>query len=201
MLILKKIAITGGLSSGKSTVCKIFRNLGAYTVDSDEIVHNLLLHNRSLQSKIVNLLGNNVVENDLLDRKKIASIVFSDTEKLHALEHLIHPAVFDEIQNHYDKIKNSNTYSLFIAEVPLLYETGSQNLFDVVITVLSEEPECIKRFEKLNNPAESQFKDRMMRQISPQEKAVKANYVILNNGTIEDLKKQVSQLSLKLSSI
>lgn len=201
MLTLKKIAITGGLSSGKSTVCEIFRNLGAYTVDSDKIVHNLLLHNRYIQNKIIELLGNNVLEKGLLDRKKIASIVFSHPEKLHALESLIHPAVYDEIQNCYDKVKRNGNYSYFIAEVPLLFETGCQNLFDFVIVVMSEEKTCKERFENLKNPTEYQFKDRMMRQIPPREKAKKADFLILNDGTLEDLKKQVSQLSLKLSSI
>ena len=196
-----KIAITGGLSSGKSTVCKIFKDLGAFTVSSDEIVHHLLLNNRELQEKITSLLGQNILTNNLLDREKIAKIAFSDGEKLQLLEGLIHPAVFHEIQSSYEKIKNDKTYELFIAEVPLLYETKSQHLFDVVITVLSEEAQCKERFKTMRNKSEAQFDDRMLRQLPQKEKAASADFVIINNGSLEDLRVQVAQLSSKLRSI
>ena len=201
MLNLKKVAITGGLSSGKSTVCKIFRNLGAYTVSSDEIVHNLLENNRTLQRQIVNLLGSDILTNNLPDREKIAKQVFSNPEKLQALEGLIHPAVFHEIQSQYDKVKNSGKYILFVAEVPLLYESKGEGNFDAVITVVSEEKKCKDRFKILTNKSESQFDDRMMRQMSPKTKAAKANYLIMNNDSLEKLEAQVAQLSSKLRSI
>lgn len=201
MLNLKKVAITGGLSSGKTTVCKIFRDLGAYTVSSDEIVHNLLENNRTLQRQIVNLLGSDILTNNLPDREKIAKQVFSNPEKLQALEGLIHPAVFHEIESQYNKMKSDKNYSLFVAEVPLLYESKGQGNFDAVITVLSEEKKCKERFKTLTNKSESQFDDRMMRQMPPEAKAAKANYLIMNNDSLEKLQAQVAQLSSKLRSI
>lgn len=200
MLTLKKIAITGGLSSGKSTVCKIFRDLGAYTVSSDEIVHNLLTNNRTLQTQIINLLGSDILTNNLLDREKIAKTVFSDAEKLKALESLIHPAVFHEITQSYEKIKHEKEYGLFVAEVPLLYETESHNLFDAVVTVLSDDKKCKERFKTMKHKSEADFQHRMMRQISPSEKAARADFILLNNGSLEELQAQVVQLSSKLRS-
>lgn len=198
---MKKVAITGGLSSGKSTVCKIFQDLGAYTVSSDEIVHNILSSNRTLQTQIIDLLGSDILTNNLLDREKIAKKVFSDSEKLQALESLIHPAVFHEIQSQYDSIKTDKRYELFVAEVPLLYETSSQGLFDIIVTVLSDENQSKERFKTMKNKSEAEFNHRMMRQLSPKEKAARADYIILNDGSIEELQSQVTQLLSKLRSI
>lgn len=194
MLNLKIIAITGGLSSGKSTVCQIFKELGAYTVSSDEIVHNLLLHDRILQEKIARLLGADVLTNHHLDKEKIAERVFSDREKLKALERLIHPLVFHEISRIYDSIKNERGYPLFIAEVPLLFESKGAPHFDAIITVASDEKSCKERFLKQKGKTEAEFNDRMMRQMKTEEKAARSSHVILNTGTMDDLKKQVNKL-------
>ena len=197
---MKKVAITGGLSSGKSTVCKIFKDLGAYTVSSDEIVHNLLLHDRTIHQNILLLLGPEILSSNHIDRGKVAQIVFSDTKKLQALENLLHPAVFHEIQSLHKKVKEENKYALFIAEVPLLFETDHQSLFDTVVTVLSDQSKCRERFTNMTERKEADFDDRMMRQIPPQEKAARADFILMNNGTLADLKDQVTQLASQLRS-
>ncbi len=197
---MKKIAVTGGLSSGKSTVCGIFKDLGAYTVSSDEIVHNLFLNDRPLQRKIIDLLGSDIVVNNLLDRKKISNKVFSEPLKLQALERLIHPAVFNEIQTRYLQVCDNKEYAFFVAEVPLLFETDSQHLFDYVITVLSSEKKCKERFKIMTGQSESQFQERMIRQINPKQKAEKADFMLINNGSLDELYTQVVQLSSKLRS-
>ena len=200
MLTLRKVAITGGLSSGKSTVCEIFKDLGAYTVSSDQIVHQLLLHDRLLQKKIIRLLGPEILTNHHIDREKVAKLVFANQEKLQALEKLIHPAVFHEIQSLYNRVKKGSSHRLFIAEVPLLFETEQENLFDTVVTVLSNHETCKNRFNNMNNRSEADFNDRMMRQMSPEEKAARSDFILINNGTLEDLRAQVTELTSKLCS-
>ena len=200
MLTLRKVAVTGGLSSGKSTVCEIFKDLGAYTVSSDQIVHQLLLHDRLLQEKIIRLLGPEILTNHHIDREKVAKLVFANQEKLQALEKLIHPAVFHEIQSLYKREKKGSSHRLFIAEVPLLFETEQENLLDTVVTVLSNHETCKNRFNNMNNRSEADFNDRMMRQISPEEKAARSDFILINNGTLEDLRAQVTELTSKLCS-
>ena len=92
MLKLKRAAVTGGLSCGKSSVCRILSELGAYVVSADKIVHQLLSSDANLGQEIVHLLGPSVLVNQTLDRSRIAHIVFHDSELLKALEALVHPA-------------------------------------------------------------------------------------------------------------
>ena len=195
---MDKVAVTGGLSSGKSTVCKIFKHLGAYTVSSDDIVHHLLKTDPVLQKKIVDLLGKDVLIQNQIDREKVASNVFSNPEKLKALEAIIHPAVLHEIKKHIDIAAKDGNYPLFVAEVPLLYEVGAEALFDSVITVLCSEQICKERFSRLNPSIQEQFHDRMMRQLPPEAKAAKADYILLNNGDLQELQSQVEHLIKKI---
>ena len=118
MLDLKKIAVTGAVASGKSTVCNIFKNLNAYVVDSDKLVHQLLDIHTHLGKQITELLGPEIVENGQLNRKKIAQIVFQDLEKLTALETLIHPPVLQAIKDQYEDVRQKNEYSSFVVEIP-----------------------------------------------------------------------------------
>jgi dephospho-CoA kinase len=142
---LKKVAITGGISSGKSTACRIFKEFGAFVVSADEIAHQLLASDPKIQEEIVNLLGSDVLIQGKLDRQTIAEKVFSQLKKLNALEHLLHPRILHEIQRQYQAIKSNPKYSLFVAEVPLLYETQSESLFDFVVVILAKEDLCKKR--------------------------------------------------------
>ena len=105
--------MTGGLASGKSTVCRILKELGAYTVDADTIVHQLLSPKNAVGSKVIQLLGTNIITEDQIDRTKVANIVFKQPKLLTALEKILHPEVQKAIDREYDQI---------MSEVPLFVE-------------------------------------------------------------------------------
>jgi len=197
---LKKIAVTGGLSSGKSTVCQFLTELGAYVVSADEIVHNLLSSDPNVYQKVVDLLGSDVLVNNQLNREAIAEKVFSQPKMLHSLESILHPLVLLEIELKYQTVKNDPRYNLFVAEIPLLYETQKETLFDAVIVVLAEETLCKKRFLKKKRKDPAKFTQRILRQMPLQEKAAKAHFVLLNNGNLANLKNEVLKLASKLHS-
>ncbi len=201
MLNLRKIAITGGVSTGKSTVCRLLADRGAYVVDTDKIVHTLLSSDSQIRKQVINLLGAGVLVDGQINRKAIADKVFSDPETLKSLELLLHPAVFHEMQLQYQRVKDDPKYNLFVAEVPLLYETESSKLFDCVVVVLSERQLCLNRFTKENKGSLKSFEQRMQRQMEPKEKAAKANLVLINNDSIENLSNQVTKLLTKIRSI
>jgi dephospho-CoA kinase len=200
MLNLKKIAVTGGLASGKSTVCRMLEELGAYVVSADLIVHQLLSPDSTVGKQITQQFGSDLVSDGRIDRKKLADIVFSNPDQLRALEKILHPAVFEEIEKKYREVKDQNQYALFVAEIPLLYEANAEHNYDAVLTVIAPLQQCQQRFIEQGNHTEQEFKLRMGRQISPLEKAKKAHYIIENNSTISELKNQVIKTYSLLTS-
>jgi len=195
MLRLKKIAITGGLSCGKSAVCRIFKEQGAYVVSADEIVHQLLSSDTNLGQEIVHLLGPSVLINQTLDRSRIAHIVFQDFELLKALEALVHPAVYRELDRNYQKQQHHpHLPSFFVAEIPLLFESGRQKNYDFIVAVVADEEICCHRFKEATGLNQIEFKKRMARQLPLIDKARLADYVITNNGTLLDLQQATLEL-------
>jgi dephospho-CoA kinase len=193
---LLKVAVTGGLGSGKTTVCRLFKDLGAYVVSADQIVHELLTPDTELGKKAISLLGEEIVDGHQLNRLKIAQKVFSQRQLLRILEEMIHPAVFKEIENRYQRAnQEEHRYSLFVAEIPLLYEARAEASYDVTVCVIADPMVCKSRLEKERQQAIQDFEARSQRQMNPQAKASRADYTIENNGSLEDLKKKVEQLN------
>lgn len=186
--MLKKIAVTGGVASGKTTVCRLFQKLGASVVFADKIVHELLLPTTELGKQVMREFGT-------LDRKALAKQVFQDPKKLQRLEALIHPAVLKQIEEEYKKAKGS----CFVVEIPLLYEIGAEAFYDVVVAVVAEEKIAKKRFVA-QGFEENEFALRMQRQRPLQEKSAKADYTLRNESTLEELESQVIALQKKILS-
>lgn len=197
MLKLKKIAVTGGLSAGKTAVCQIFKELGAYIISADEIVHQLLSSRTPTAQQVILLLGSEILSGQTLDQSKIAAKVFTDPKLLTALEGILHPTVFDEIDKKYAQVSKEGKYTLFIAEVPLLYEANAQNRFDGVICVVADPKQCQNRFAK---QMKKNYKERIQRQIPLTEKSSKADYIIENNSSFEELKNRVKTIYSQLHS-
>lgn len=165
--------------------------MGAYVVDADAIVHELL--DTTLGKQVILLFGQEISENGKLNRKKIAEKAFKDPEKLAKLEALLHPAVFRKIEEFYKEACLSGRYSSFVVEMPLLFETKRESDYDVVVAVLADESVAKGRF------GSEEYDRRMKRQLSPSQKAARADYKILNVGTLADLKKEVVELNKKLN--
>lgn len=192
MLALKKVAVTGGVSCGKTTVCALLKESGAFVVSSDEIVHRLLSPQTAIGKQVIHLLGTDIVVGREIDRKKIANLVFSNPEKLHSLETLLHPVVREEIEHLYFSMKDHLDFTLFVAEVPLLYEANMESFFDHVITVIADPSIAQKRF-----PGEY-FAQRMERQALTSKKAAHADFTIVNNSDFDGLKQAVSKITSQL---
>jgi dephospho-CoA kinase len=201
MLKVKKIAVTGGLAAGKTTVCQIFKELGAFVVSADEIVHQLLSPGTAVGQQVISLLGSDVISGQQFDRKKIAAKVFSQPDLLSALEEIIHPAVFNEIERKYQQIAREKKYPLFVAEIPLLFEADEQRRFDAVVSVQADQELCQKRFVQQTQQPIDEFEKRMTRQMTPLEKASLAQYTIDNNGDLEQLKTQVITIYSQLTVV
>lgn len=200
MLKLSKIAVTGGLASGKSSVCRLLGEQGAYIVSADEIVHQLLSLNTSVGQQVISLLGSDIIEAGLFNRKKISEKVFSQPDKLKALEKILHPTVLMEIEKRYQYIKEKKQHSLFVAEIPLIYESDTSFHFDYVLCVVADAQICRQRFVQKTGLSETEYDKRMSFQMSQKDKASKADFTIVNNGDLKKLKNQVYSLLKELRS-
>lgn len=190
---IKKIAVTGGLSSGKSTVCQFFKELGAYVVNADEITHRLLSPDTKVAQQVIELFGPDIVSHGKIDRSKIAKKAFNNPILLQALENLLHPIILDEIEKEYQSVYSN--YPLFVAEIPLLFEIGADIDYSTTILVTADEQKCKERYETSKNVKQNDdFYQRKKRQMSAEEKAARATYIIENNCSLESLKMAVSKL-------
>jgi len=174
-----KVGVTGSIGSGKSVVCKIFECLGVPVFRADEEGRRLLREDKTIQKKVKDLFGEPVISDGQLDRKKIASVVFTDPQKLSSLNSIIHPAV----RNSFAEWAGRQNARLIIEEVAILFESAANKGLDKVIVVTSDEKDRIKRAMKRDKITESEVRLRMSRQWSQEEKAAKADFVITNEHT------------------
>lgn len=180
--------MTGGLASGKTCVLGFFRERGAYVVDTDEIVHKLLSPHHPIGKRVISTLGEEVLCGNTLDRRKIAEKVFQNRQLLEEFEQLIHPQVKKEIDALYTRASNSHKYSLFVVEVPLLFECGWEKYFDATIAVVADKELCRERLRAKDPRAVVDYESRSERQLPIEEKAERATFVINNNGTLTSLR-------------
>lgn len=194
MLKLRKVAVTGGLSCGKTSVCRFFKKFGAFVISADEIVHRLLSPETDLGQKVIQLIGSDIIINNQIDRSKIAQKVFNQPSLLKALEQIIHPAVEEEIKKQYEQANQQKKGKLFVAEIPLLFEAGTEGFFDTIITVVADPAISRQRFQNDTEKGAEEYEQRSQRQWPLEIKAQKADYVIVNNGNLKDLENETNKL-------
>lgn len=175
----------------------MLQELGAYVVSADQIVHQLFSL-KTVTQQIISLLGDKVIINGEIDRKKVAEIVFQSSERLRALEALLHPIVREEIQKHYERAMMKN-YPLFVVEIPLLFETEATSFYDSIVAVFCDEKIAASRFIEKTGCTKQEYEHRMQRQLSPEKKAERADFIVNNNGTKEELKQSAITLYYKLT--
>ncbi len=180
-----RIAITGSIASGKSTVAKILRDEGITVFDCDKCAHELLEANARCFDMIVKAFPDAVISG-VIDRKRLASIVFNDTKKLRILNNIMHPLIKEMM------LEQSEGTDLFIAEVPILFEAGWQDLFDRVLVVCSKEDKMIERLIK-KGYTEKEVIARIANQMDIKAKIALADDVIYNNGDLAGLKDEVDK--------
>ena len=194
--MMLKVGITGGIGSGKTTVCKLFEKLDIPVYYADDRAKKLLAEDQKVINQVKKLLGESIYKNGQPDRKKIAEIVFNDNEKLNQLNKIIHPAVaIDQEKWQQDQEKNNVPYTL--KEAALLFETGSYKQLDKIIVVDAPEALRIERVIKRDKVSEKEVKARMNKQWDAALKVQKADFVIDNSEKAE-LIPQVRAIQQKL---
>lgn len=193
---MKVIGITGPSGSGKTTLSSIFKNTyNAIIIDADAVAKKLSNDTTTEYYKeIVKLFGKeSLQENQQLNRKKIASIIYTNKEKKEALDKLTFKYVVSDINKQIEKNKKENCKYLGI-DVPLLYEAKMEKICNIVIAVVAEDKEKITRICKRDNVSEETAKKRLEIQNNNEFFTSKADFVIHNNGSIEKLKNSFEEI-------
>ena len=186
-----KIGITGGIGSGKSVVCELFRLHGIPVFDADIEAKKLNDTSPVIRQKLTQLFGNDLYENNRLHRQKLASLIFSNAENLQKVNAIIHPEVATQFAKWTSEQQNA---PFVIIETAILFEAGFDKLVDKIITVYASEKMRIERIAKRNNASMAQIKVRMNSQMSEEEKIRRSNIVIINDNR-ESLVAQVGALN------
>jgi dephospho-CoA kinase len=183
------IAVTGPFASGKSTFVGLLGELGAETVSADEIVHDLLAEDEATISSVVERFGDDVRDEQGVDRRALGRKVFGDPEALQDLENILHPLVRRETQR---RIAVSEA-GLFVAEVPLLFEGGSSADYDYTVAVVVPE-ERRRAWAAERGVDEAALMAIETRQLRQEEKARRADVVVQNDGGVDKLRRQAEEL-------
>jgi dephospho-CoA kinase len=186
------IGLTGGIAAGKSTALAAFERLGAATISSDAVVHELL-NSEPLLGRLTERWGEDVAPEGRVDRNKIGGIVFADPDELGWLESQIHPLVGERIGAWLGSLPGDADVA--VVEVPLLFEGEMAPVFDTTVAVVTADEVRRARAEARGHTLVG---EREARQLSQEEKADRAEHVVENDGTVEELEQRLSALVAKL---
>jgi dephospho-CoA kinase len=186
------IGLTGGIAAGKSEALAAFERLGAATISSDAVVHELL-DSDPLLGRVTERWGEDVAPEGRVDRARIGEIVFADPDELKWLEGQIHPLVGERIGAWLGSL--GADVGIAVVEVPLLFEGEMAPVFDTTVAVVTADEVRRARAEARGHTLVG---EREARQLSQEEKAAHAEHVIENDGTLKDLEKRLSALIVKL---
>lgn len=188
---MKKLAVTGSLAAGKSTVCRLLQEKGAVCVSADAIVSQFLEINHPIADQLIQLFGRDVVEGSGLriNEKYLADQLFGHPKQLAVVEQIMHPQVWKLICEAYRKAPSHAL--VFVAEVPLLYEVGWQSWFDAVIFVEAPYEVRLARFLIRPQASVQSFTTRQARLLDHEEKKRLSDYIVNTHTDLSDVSKQL----------
>ena len=190
------IGLTGNFGMGKSTALQLFSQLGAFTFDVDDFVHDLLAI-PAIIKRISAVLGKEVLifnsANTTLNKKHVADIIFENPVKRNAIEKIIHPEVLKTIKIRASEILRERPSAIIVFEVPLLFEAGYEKIFDKTVVVYCKRDKAVKRLSQKGFSRHETIK-RMRSQMAITDKKKLADYLIDNNKSIKETESQIRQI-------
>ena len=188
------IGITGSIACGKSTVSNYLKSKGYIVIDADKIGHEAL-DDDYVKEKLILAFGNEILENNKINRQKLGELVFGNSSNLNVLNSIIHPEIRKKIL---EKIDKNNDKELIFIDVALLFEAKFDDLVDKIIVVYVDENTQLTRLMKRNSISKKEALSRIVSQMSPTEKAKLGDYTVNNNldviNTYEQVDKVLSEL-------
>lgn len=197
-----RVGLTGGVACGKSTVAKMFADLGAQVADADSIAHELYRPGQEVYQELVKRFGQEIVKPDgEIDRGRLATVAFDDG-RVEELNKIVHPAVIRQQDRWIRELAARDPYAVAIVEAALIFEAGVKDRFDKVMVVTCRPAQKVTRFAERTGRSEADARADVERrtkaQIPDEEKARRADFVIDNSGSVEETRHQVQRIYAEL---
>jgi dephospho-CoA kinase len=194
--------LTGGVASGKSTVARMFEELGAKVIDADRIGHELLGSTQLPYNEIVRRFGKEVLDaSGEIDRRRLGAIVFSDAAKLRELNAILHPRIIERVEEEAQRYRAQDPRAVILVDAALIFEAGIGSRFEKLLVAWCPPEMQIDRLMAKAGLSRKKAEQRVAAQIPSDEKRRRADYVIDCSGSLEDTRKQVERLFLELRRI
>lgn len=184
------IGLTGGIAVGKSSVSDYLRKMGAEIIDTDKISSDII-EDRKIINNIVEEFGENILSGKKINKKKLRKIIFENSEKREKLNKIMHPSILEKVKENISKYEKNK---IVIVDMPLLYEVGFEKEVEKVIVVYCSLEIQLSRIIKRDNVNYEEALNTIKSQMDIKEKIKKADYLIENNGTIDELKNKIYDL-------
>jgi dephospho-CoA kinase len=172
-----KLGVTGGIGSGKTSVCRIFKILGIPVFSADPEARDIMEHDENIIESINAIVGRDLYRNGGLDRSVLANLIFNDSTLLESVNELVHPVVF----KHFDEWMHKQDAPYVIMEAAILFESGGNRYVDRVATVVAPVEERINRVMLRNNLSREQIQERIKNQMTDEERIKRSDYIINNS--------------------
>ena len=190
-----RVALTGGIGTGKSTASKILNELGAFIFDADKEAKNILKNNETIQSELIAEFGTDIMSGDeKIDNNKLARIAFQDQDHQLRLNSIIHPYVFQEIDKNFDDVLEKSAHDIFVVDAALIYESGADTHMDYVIVITALLKVRMERALQRETLTRDEILKRMDLQWPEEEKIALADFVIHNDSTEEEFRDSITDI-------
>lgn len=185
-----RVALTGGIGSGKSLVGEILEELGALVIDSDQLAREVIERGSPGYEEVITAFGDSILSEGQIDRAKLAAVVFKEKDLRKKLESIIHPLVREAAEK---LARNLPSGAILVNQIPLLVESDGAKRFDYVITVSADEDIRRERL-RLRGLKDYEITERMAAQVADLDRENIANYILRNDGSIDELNRAVEEL-------
>jgi dephospho-CoA kinase len=187
---MRVIGLTGGIGCGKSLAAQYFAELGALVIDADQLARAAIERGSQGFDEVISIFGDSILTNGEIDRRALGELIFKDSEAKKRLESIVHPFVRREFEEAVASLKSDET---LIYEIPLLVETGAQDRFDLVVTVESSLENRISRLRQRGMHI-SEIEGRIASQATREQRIEVADFLIENDGSEDELLRQVENI-------
>jgi dephospho-CoA kinase len=195
------VGLTGGVASGKTAVSQVLKEEGAYIIDADQIARELVQPHKPAWNELVKAFGKEILQEDeFINRKKLAEKVFGDFKQREHLNQILHPQIKEEIDRRTKEIGQTDPKAIVVIDAPLLVELGAHRKVDKLIVVTSTPMQQMERLKERDGRSPEEAQGIFSAQMPVEEKVKLADFVIRNEGSLEETKKRAREIFKELKN-